>query len=145
MSCRRLRGYHPSSGEVGLWLSKPGYDCINDDRTDRNKFFISTSFTDRKPFRIIAAGITNTNTPIYLPSSLGGLGGDPILNFRPMVDANTERRNNYYGTENDGLGNSYSGSELYSRLIDGNPAYFLVAITGGSGTGILVRYLVALY
>ncbi len=128
-----------------MWVTRPGYDVINDDRTDPNKFLLSTDFAGRRPFRIIRAGIINTNTAIYLPSSLAGLGGEPLLSYRVMETSEREREQRYYGADNDGSGGSYAGTELMNRLIDGNPAYFLIQRTGDYGnTGTLVRYMVGL-
>ncbi|MFC7661730.1 hypothetical protein ACFQWF_01270 [Methylorubrum suomiense] len=41
-----------------------------------------------------------------------------------MTSSTSERANAYYGSENDGQGGSYSGTEFLNRLFDGNPAYF---------------------
>lgn len=145
MTCRALIGRHPWYGHVGMWVAKPGYDCISDDRTDRNKFYLSTDFADRRPFRIIRAGLINSNTPIFLPSPLAGLGGEPMLTYRVMETSERERESRYYGSDNDGSGGTYAGSEFMNRLIDGNPAYYLIQRTGDYGnTGSLLRYMVAL-
>lgn len=145
MACRALIGRHPAAGHIGMWVTRPGFDVINDDRTDRNKFLVSTDFPNVRPFRIIKAGMVYSNNPIYLPSSVAGLGGEPMLAFRVMETATREREARYYGVTNDGSGGGYSGTEFTSRFFDGNPAYYLIQRTGDYGnTGSLLRYMVVL-
>lgn len=145
MTSRSVLGNHPITGEMGAWIARQGYDCRADDRTDRNKFLLSTSFAGSKPFRLIRAGIIASNTPIFLPSALANLGGEPMLTYRVMTSNTAERANAYYGAENDGQGGSYSGTEFLNRLFDGDPAYFLIQKNGDPGnTGTQLRYMVAL-
>jgi hypothetical protein len=146
MRMRALGGRHPVSGQMGLWIARDGYDCRTDDRTDRNKFLISTDFAGRKPMRIIKAGITASNTPIFLATALAQLGGEPMLTYRVMTDGANERANAYYGAQNDGRGGGYGGTEFLNRFFDGNPAYFLIQATGApASTAYLLRYMVALF
>ncbi|GBU16862.1 MULTISPECIES: hypothetical protein [Methylobacterium] len=145
MTMRLLCGRHPATGETGFWIAKPGYDCVNDDRTDRTKFLFSSSFAGRRPFRTLASGQTASNTPIYLPGSLASLGGTPALVYRPMNNATQERQNNLYGTQNDGAGNAFAYTEFFNRFVDGNPAQFLILNSQTpSSTGFLLRYMVLL-
>ncbi|MGY2048926.1 hypothetical protein [Methylobacterium sp. JK268] len=130
---------------MGLFVSKPGVEATTADRTDRSQFLISTDFTDRRPFRILTAGQTNTNTAINLPGSVSSLGGEPLLVYRPMTDSTSERAQKLYGVSNDGSGNAYSGSEFYNRLIDGNPAYFIVYVNGSQSSTVLIKYMVLLF
>ncbi|GEP11111.1 hypothetical protein [Methylobacterium gnaphalii] len=139
-TCRVFAGIHPSRG-AGFWVAKPGFDAYNNDGTSRDQFYFSSSFPGRVPIRLIAAGQATTNQAIYLPNSLGNLGYTPVLVYRPMTGTNTERQTNYYGVTNDGAGGSYSGTELFNRLYDGNPAYFGVYINGNTGsTGVLIKF-----
>lgn len=146
MTCRTLIGQHPWTGEMGMWIARPGFDAISDDRADRSKFLLSTSFANMRPFRLIKAGMVYSNNPIYLPSSLAGLGGEPMLTYRVMEAADRERESRYYGVDNDGTGGGYAGTEFMNRFFDGNPAYFLIQKTGDYGnTGFLLRYMVVLF
>lgn len=127
-----------------MWVARPGFDVLTDDRTDRNKFLLSTDFNLR-PLRIIRAGFVYSNSPIYLPSSLGGLGGEPMLAYRVMETTEREREQAYYGADNDGQGGGYAGTEFMNRLIDGNPAYFVIQRTGDyANTNYLLRFMVGL-
>jgi hypothetical protein len=140
MAVRMLLGRHPNSGTVGFWVSKPGFDVLTDDRTDRKKFQTSTDFAG-KPFRIVKAGIVNTGTDIFLPSSYANLGGEPFIQFRPMVNSTTERAQGIYGVQDSNA--TASGSEYTTRFFDGNPAKFVVYVTASSRVD-MIRYVIGL-
>lgn len=146
MTMRLLAGRHPSSGEIGMWVARPGFDCVTGDRTSRAQFFLSTNFANQRALRIIKAGLIASNTPILLPGSLADLGGEPMLSYRVMLSATQERQNGYYGTQNDGAGNAFDASEFYNRLIGGSPAYFLIRNTASPNSqAFLLRYMIALF
>jgi hypothetical protein len=123
-------------GTTGMWITRPGYDCFNDDPNDEAKFFFSTHWNQR-PLRFSASGYVASNTSIPIPSIAGA---QPLLFWRPMSDQDSERANGYVKIE---AGDVETYGEFHS--IDLGTAFRIRRTDNTASTAYRFRYALILF